>query len=283
MTAKILDGKAISHAQRQRLTQAIQARLKTHPTPPGLAVVLVGDDPASHIYVRKKQEACKAVGITSQCDTFKADVTAERLLNHIHMLNQAPHIHGILVQLPLPAHIPPALILDAISPEKDVDGLSAISMGKLALNQPGFRPCTPKGIIDLLQHSDLKLPGAHACVVGASNIVGKPMAMMLLNQEATVTICHIRTKDLPKQIQQADLLVVAIGKANFIQGDWIKPGAVIIDVGMNRLDNGTVTGDVDFKSASEKAGWITPVPGGVGPMTITALLENTFEALGLTL
>lgn len=275
MTAKILDGKAIAHERRMQLANAI----KSHPgTTPGLAVVLVGDNPASQIYVRGKQAACKDVGIYSQCDTFPATITAEDLLHHIHTLNQAPHIHGILVQLPLPPHIPSALIINAILPEKDVDGFHAINIGKLALNEPGLRPCTPKGIMDLLAHTDLHIPGSHACIVGASNIVGKPMALMLLNQEATVTICHIRTQDLPAQIQQADLLVVAIGQPNFIQGDWIKPGAVVIDVGINRLSDGTLAGDVDYKSACQKASWITPVPRGVGPMTITALLENTFEA-----
>jgi len=278
MTAKILDSKALAQTQRQQLAQAIRERLNTHPTPPGLAVVLVGDNPASQIYVRKKQEACHAVGIHSQCDTFSADISQNDLLAHIHKLNNTHHIHGILVQLPLPAHINTAEVLNAVLPEKDVDGFHAINLGKLALNQPALRACTPKGIMDLLQLTDLTLAGANACVVGASIIVGKPMSMMLLNAEATVTTCHIRTRDLPFHIQHADLLVVAIGQPNFIQGSWIKPGAVVIDVGTNRLANGTITGDVDFATAKERAGWITPVPGGVGPMTVTALLQNTFEA-----
>lgn len=278
MTAKMLDGKALAHTQRQALATAIAQYMQTHTTKPGLAVVLVGNNPASEIYVGKKQDACKAVGINSQCDRFSENTTTDQLLAHIHQLNQNPSIHGILVQLPLPASINTALILNAIAPEKDVDGFSAINLGKLALNQPGLRPCTPKGIMDLLTLTNLSLAGAHACVVGASNIVGKPMAMMLLNAEATVTLCHIKTQDLPAQIQQADILVVAIGQPNFIQGSWIKPHAVVIDVGINRLPDGSVTGDVDFKTACEKASWITPVPGGVGPMTVTALLENTFQA-----
>lgn len=278
MAAKILDGNAISKDRRGKLKEAIAKKRSAGNPEPGLAVMLVGNNPASEVYVQKKQAACAEVGIKSQCDHFPENVDTETLLTHIAALNHSPDIHGILVQLPLPKQIDTTLVLNSILPEKDIDGFHPMNIGKLALNQPGLRSCTPQGIMNLLSQTDISLPGAQACVVGASNIVGKPMAMMLLNAEATVTQCHIRTQNLREHIQRADLLVVAIGQPNFIQGEWLKPGVVVIDVGINRLPNGRLTGDVDFDQASQKASWITPVPGGVGPMTVTTLLENTFAA-----
>lgn len=278
MAAKKLDGKLIAQNRRNHLKAAIADSVTTHESPPGLAVVLVGEDPASQIYVSKKQAACQAVGIHSQCQTFPHNITTETLIDHIQKLNQDESIDGILVQLPLPPQIDAQQVLNTISPLKDVDGFHPTNMGKLILNQPGLRPCTPQGIMYLLEETDLTLAGAEACVVGASNIVGKPIATMLLNAEATVTQCHIKTQDLAAHLKRADLVIVAIGQPNFIQGSWLKPGAVVIDVGINRLANGTITGDVDAEQAAQVAGWLTPVPGGVGPMTVTALLENTFYA-----
>ena len=278
MTAKLLDGRQIAHKQNAEIAHKVQGLITQGKRPPGLAVILIGTDPASALYVRKKREACEAVGFYSQAYHFPNTVQADTLFELISTLNQSANIDGILLQLPLPAHLPEKTLIEHISPQKDVDGFHPLNLGKLAQNKPGLRPCTPLGIMRLLAQTDLELTGCRACVVGASNIVGRPVALELLNQNATVTICQIHTRELVQHIQHADLLVVAIGKPNFIQGDWLKPGTVVIDVGINRLANGKIVGDVDFNSAKEKASWITPVPGGVGPMTVSSLLQNTLSA-----
>jgi methylenetetrahydrofolate dehydrogenase (NADP+)/methenyltetrahydrofolate cyclohydrolase len=231
--------------------------------------------------VQNKRRSCEEVGFYSQAYDYPADVSPEVLFSKIKELNDCESIDGILVQLPLPDHIPTEKILETIIPHKDVDGFHAYNVGKLAQNKPGLRPCTPRGIMSLLSHTDITLVGIHACIVGASRIVGRPMALELLNEGATVTICHKQTRQLPQHIQQADLVVVAIGNPRFIQGDWIKPNAIVIDVGINRLPDGKIVGDVDFEQAKKKASWITPVPGGVGPMTIAQLLKNTLLAADL--
>ncbi len=278
MSAKIIDGKAIAQEERLALAKKVALRVDQGKSRPGLAVVLVGDDNASQLYVQKKRDACEEVGFYSEAHFFPETVSAETLLLKIEELNLDPKIHGILVQLPLPKTIPSDVILEKISPHKDVDGFHAYNIGKLAQNKPGLRPCTPSGIMTLLSHTDLKLMGCQACIIGTSNIVGRPMAFELLNHGATVTICNSKTRDLPKQILQADLLIAAVGKAKIIQGEWIKSNAVVIDVGINRDTHKKLCGDVDFETAKMRAGWITPVPGGVGPMTVVALLKNTLQA-----
>lgn len=278
MTAKIIDGKAIAFLEQQRIAKKVKENLRLGLRPPGLAVLLVGDDPASKVYVRKKRQSCEEVGFYSEAHDYPKDVAPEILFNKIEELNHSALIDGILVQLPLPVHISTDKVLESIAPHKDVDGFDAYNMGRLAQNKTGLRPCTPHGIIALLTHTDLTLKGCHACVVGASKIVGRPMALELLNHDATVTICHRYTKDLSLQIGQADLVVVAIGKPQFIQGSWIKPGAVVIDVGTNHTKEGKLVGDVDFEEAKKRASWITPVPGGVGPMTVAILMKNTMLA-----
>lgn len=278
MTYKSLDGKLIAEKEREQIQQVVAARIQSGKKRPGLAVILVGKNPASKVYVQKKRDACEEVGFISQAFDFPETVDSKTLLETIDKLNASPDIHGILVQLPLPAHIPKEEVLARISPAKDVDGFHAYNMGKLAQNEPGLRPCTPHGIMTLLSHTPLKLPGCQAIVIGASNIVGRPMALELLNHGATVTICNSKTVHLKEKILQADLVVVAIGKAHFVHGDWIKPGAVVIDVGMNRTAEGKLVGDVDFETAKLRASWITPVPGGVGPMTVVTLLKNTLQA-----
>jgi methylenetetrahydrofolate dehydrogenase (NADP+)/methenyltetrahydrofolate cyclohydrolase len=278
VSANIIDGKAIAEAERISLAKKVAERIEQGKPPPGLAVILVGEDSASQIYVQKKRDACFAVGFHSEAHFYPQDVSQEVLLAKIEELNHSPKIHGILVQLPLPAHILSDEILEKISPRKDVDGFHAYNMGKLAQNKPGLRPCTPSGIMTLLSHTDLVLSGSQACIIGASNIVGRPMAFELLNKGATITICNSKTRDLPQQILRADLVVAAIGKPRFIQGEWIKPGACVIDVGINRGQDKKLVGDVDFDSAQKRAKWITPVPGGVGPMTVLALLNNTLLA-----
>jgi len=245
---------------------------------PGLGVVVVGDDPASHIYVKSKEKACKEVGIKSYEYLLPATVSERELLALIHQLNKDKNVHGILVQLPLPAHIRSEKILETVSPYKDVDGFHPMSQGMLLLGGDGFRPCTPIGIMKLLESVGCDPKGKNAVVVGRSNIVAKPVALMLLEGHATVTLCHSRTASLRDEVARADVLVVAIGKAGFVRGDWIKPGAVVVDVGVNRLPSGKLTGDVEFETAKERAAWITPVPGGVGPMTICMLLYNTLKA-----
>jgi methylenetetrahydrofolate dehydrogenase (NADP+)/methenyltetrahydrofolate cyclohydrolase len=245
---------------------------------PGLAVILVGDDPASAVYVRNKNNACKEVGFYSEKINKPASITQAELLTEIERLNDDDDIDGILVQLPLPAHLDANEVIEAINPAKDVDGFHSENIGKLMQNKSFLRPCTPKGVMTILATIGIDLVGKNCVVVGASNIVGRPMAMELLNARATVTICNSKTQDLSEKVKQADVVVVAVGIPKMIQGDWIKEGAIVIDVGINRLDSGKLVGDVDFDSAKDKAAWITPVPGGVGPMTIATLLENTLTA-----
>ena len=270
----IIDGKQI--AKQLRISIADQVAMLDRK--PGLAVILVGDDPASAVYVRNKDNACKEVGFYSEKINKPEDVTQAELLAEIERLNKDDKIDGILVQLPLPSHIDANQVVETINPNKDVDGFHSENIGKLMQNKPYLRPCTPKGVMTMLATTGVDLVGKNCVVVGASNIVGRPMAMELLNARATVTICNSKTTDLSAKIRQADVLVVAVGIPKLIQGDWIKAGAIIIDVGINRLDDGSLVGDVDFALAKDKAAWITPVPGGVGPMTIATLLENTLTA-----
>ncbi len=278
MTAQRIDGKSLAAQCRAELAERVAA-LRARGRPPALAVVLVGDDPASQIYVRNKISACAQAGIESQHHRFDADLRESELLARIHALNRDDSVHGILVQLPLPAHIHAQRVIEAISPRKDVDGFHVANAGALLVGQPGFRPCTPLGCMRMLEHIGLRdLRGRHAVVVGRSNIVGKPMALMLLERNATVTIAHSGTPDLAQTCRQADVLVAAVGRPRIIGAGMIKPGAAVIDVGINRLPDGSLCGDVDFEAASEVAAWITPVPGGVGPMTIAMLLSNTVQA-----
>ncbi len=277
MTAKILDGKAVAARLQQQLAQRVQKRLDNGLRPPGLAVVLVGENAASAIYVAKKRQACEAVGFVSKNVNLPEGTTEAQLLALLTNLNAAPNIDGILVQLPLPSHINQHKILDAIKFDKDVDGFSPTNLGLLLQRRPVLSACTPKGIMTLLQHTGIVLPGLEAVVVGASNIVGRPMAAELLLANCTVTICNSYTQHLPDKVARADVLVVGVGKAEIVKGSWIKPGAVVIDAGINRVDKALV-GDVEFAVAKQRASWITPVPGGVGPMTIVTLLENTLYA-----
>lgn len=276
MTARIIDGKSIAKELRESLAPRVAA-LKEQGITPGLTVIVVGDDPASAIYVRNKERACVKLGMNSQVLRFPAETTQEEILNTVRLLNQDDSVHGILVQLPLPRHIDEQAVLRAIDPDKDVDGFHAMNAGRLMNGEPGFVACTPKGVMRLLKVSGVELDGKNAVVVGRSNIVGKPMALLLLQKNCTVTIAHSHTKDLTAVTRSADILVVAVGRAGFITGDMIKPGAAVMDVGINRVD-GKVVGDVDFESAKEVASCITPVPGGVGAMTIAMLMENTVEA-----
>ena len=277
MTARIIDGAALSLRIREEVAQRV-ATLAAKGTRPGLAVVLVGADPASQVYVRNKVAACEKAGLHSVKEQYPADMTEAELLARIAVLNQDPTIHGILVQLPLPKHMDAHKVIEAISAEKDVDGFHISNAGLLMTGQPLFRPCTPYGVMKMLESEGVTLRGAEAVIVGASNIVGKPMAMLLLAAGATITVCNSKTRDLAAQTRRADVLVVATGKPGMIDGSMIKPGAVVIDVGINRGEDGKLCGDVDFASAKEVAGAITPVPGGVGPMTIAMLLVNTVEA-----
>ncbi|MCC6543528.1 MAG: bifunctional methylenetetrahydrofolate dehydrogenase/methenyltetrahydrofolate cyclohydrolase FolD [Nitrospirae bacterium] len=277
MTAKIIDGKAVAKHFRENIAKEVE-HLKHEGIYPGLAVVLVGNNPASMVYVRNKGEACRTTGIHSEEHRLPEDTSESELITLIKKLNNDSRIHGILVQLPLPERINKEKILKAISPEKDVDGFHEINMGRLMSGLDGLVPCTPLGIIKLLDHYHIPVEGKHAVIVGRSNIVGKPVALMLLQRNATVTICHTRTKNMSEVCRLADILIAAAGRVQMISGDMIKEGAVVIDVGINRLDSGRLAGDVDFASASEKASWITPVPGGVGPMTIAMLLYNTVKA-----
>lgn len=280
MSAQILDGNALSKTLRAEIAERAQA-LKARGIQPGLAVLLVGENPASQVYVRNKVKACQDSGLYSVLEQYPVDLAETTLLEHIARLNADPKIHGILVQLPLPAHINEHKVIEAIAPEKDVDGFHISNAGLLMTGQPLFRPCTPYGVMKLLAAAKVPIKGSHAVIVGRSNIVGKPMAMLLLQESATVTVCHSATRDLPAMTRQADILVAAVGRPRMITGDMVKPGAVVIDVGINRLpesEGGKLCGDVDFASVSEVASWITPVPGGVGPMTITMLLMNTIEA-----
>lgn len=277
MSAQLLDGKLMSDELRVRIAERVAA-LKEKGVQPGLAVILVGEDPASQIYVRNKEKGCEQVGMHSVAIRLPAETTQEELEGHIRALNADASIHGILVQLPLPKHLNEAAALAVIVPEKDVDGFHVQNAGKLMSGLPGVVACTPKGAMEMIRRTGVDLSGKEAVVVGRSNIVGKPMAMLLLQQNCTVTMCHSRTADLAAHTRRADVLVAAVGKAKFITADMVKPGAIVIDVGINRNAEGKVVGDVDFDNVKEVAGWITPVPGGVGRMTITMLLENTVEA-----
>jgi methylenetetrahydrofolate dehydrogenase (NADP+)/methenyltetrahydrofolate cyclohydrolase len=275
----IIDGKAVAREIQAQIKEEVEGLKRRWGVVPGLAVVLVGDDPASHVYVRNKEKACRDVGIRSEEHFLPAAISEKDLLALIRRLNQDKNIHGILVQLPLPAHIQSEKILEAVSPQKDIDGFHPINQGLLLLGGNGFQPCTPMGIMKLLDSVGCDPQGKNAVVVGRSNIVGKPVALMLLARHATVTLCHSRTARLRDEVGRADILIVAIGKAGLVRGDWIKPGAVVIDVGVNRLPTGKLIGDVEFESAKERAAWISPVPGGVGPMTICMLLYNTLKAV----
>ncbi|MCC5856973.1 MAG: bifunctional methylenetetrahydrofolate dehydrogenase/methenyltetrahydrofolate cyclohydrolase FolD [Ectothiorhodospiraceae bacterium] len=278
MTAKTLDGKAAAERLHSRIQTQVRQRLEQGRRRPGLAVILVGDDPASRVYVGKKRKLCEQVGFLSRGHDLPAATSQDALLALVDELNADPAIDGILVQLPLPGHIDASAVIERIDPAKDVDGFHPVSMGRLALRLPGLRPCTPHGVMTLLRDAGIPLEGKDAIILGQSNIVGRPMALELLNARCTPTICHSRTAGLPEKIAQADIVVAAVGRPHFVRGDWIKPGAAVVDVGIHRLDNGKLTGDVDFHAAKERAGWITPVPGGVGPMTVATLLENTLQA-----
>ncbi|WP_088548325.1 bifunctional methylenetetrahydrofolate dehydrogenase/methenyltetrahydrofolate cyclohydrolase FolD [Paenibacillus aquistagni] len=277
MSELLLSGKDVSQAIREEIKQEVE-RLKAVDLQPGLAVVLVGEDPASQVYVRNKHKACLELGYYSEVHRLPEDTTEEQLLELVHKLNEQETIHGILVQLPLPAQIHEKAIIDAIAVHKDVDGFHPVSVGNMVLGDDSLLPCTPAGVIEILKRYNLEIAGKHAVVIGRSNIVGKPVSLLLQRENATVTMCHSRTSNMKELTQQADILIVAIGKAKFIDASYVKPGAVVIDVGMNRLDNGKLAGDVDFDSVRELSSAITPVPGGVGPMTITMLMHNTLKA-----
>ena len=281
MTANILDGKAIAADLRQTIKTKVAERVAAGERAPGLAVVLVGKDPASEVYVRNKRRSCEEVGFYSESHDLPIDTNQESLLALIDELNAKEEIDGILVQLPLPDHIDEEAIIERILPTKDVDGFHPYNVGRLTLKMPILRPCTPKGVMTMLEKTGQKLEGLDAVIIGQSNIVGRPMAMELLAARCTITVCHSRTKNLEQKVRNADVVVAAVGRANFVPGEWIKPGAIVIDVGINRLDTGKLAGDVHFDSCKEKASWITPVPGGVGPMTIATLLENTLYAAEL--
>lgn len=273
----LIDGKGLAAKIRQEI-KAETERLKAEGVTPGLCVILVGDDAASQIYVNNKEKACQEVGFHSTIYRLPADTSEADLLNLIDKVNHDQTVHGILVQLPLPKHLNETKITGAISPQKDVDGFLPQNLGALLIGEKAFEPCTPKGCLRLIKETGVEIRGKKAVVVGRSNIVGKPAAIMLLKEDATVTICHSKTTDLKEQLLQADIIIAAIGKANFITGDMIKDGAVVIDVGMNRLENGKLAGDVDRQSLEERECYLTPVPGGVGPMTITMLMQNTLES-----
>ncbi|CAM2809246.1 bifunctional methylenetetrahydrofolate dehydrogenase/methenyltetrahydrofolate cyclohydrolase FolD [Paenibacillus sediminis] len=277
MTAPIINGKQVSDDIRESIRQEVAALAKQGVTP-GLAVVLVGEDPASQVYVRNKEKACHDLGYYSEVHRLPASTSQEELLALVHKLNEQQNINGILVQLPLPKHIDEKAIIDAIAVEKDVDGFHPVNVGNLVIGDDSLLPCTPAGVIELIKRAGIEIAGKHAVVIGRSNIVGKPVSLLLQRENATVTMCHSRTTNMAELARQADILVVAIGKANFIDASYVKPGAVVIDVGMNRLENGKLAGDVDFESVKEVSGPITPVPGGVGPMTITMLMRNTLVA-----
>lgn len=282
MTAQVISGKQLAKELRENMKEEINL-LKQRGITPHLTVILIGDDPASHSYVNGKKKASEEVGISSEIIKLDATITEDELLDKIQELNKDPNVHGILVQLPLPEHIDEQKVIETIDPKKDVDGFHPINVGRMMIGQDTFLPCTPFGILKMLQSINIDMSGKHAVIIGRSNIVGKPMGQLLLNENATVTYCHSRTKDLKKYTLSADILIVAVGKEHIVDGSYIKDGAVVIDVGVNRTKEGKLTGDVDFEDAKEKASYITPVPGGVGPMTITMLLENTIKAAkGLT-
>jgi len=278
MAARIIDGKGIAEQIKARVRVETDALAAAGKLRPGLAVVMVGDSAASQVYVRNKRRSCEQAGIFSSAHDLPASTSEAELLSLIALLNGDPAIDGILVQLPLPAQIRPRSVIEAIDPAKDVDGFHPYNLGRLAQREPLLRPCTPYGVMVMLGQLDVKLAGLDAVVVGASNIVGRPMALELLLAGVTTTVCHSRTRDLALQVGRADLVVVAVGQPGMVQGEWIKPGAIVIDVGMNRLPDGKLAGDVGYAAAAERAGWITPVPGGVGPMTVAMLMQNTLEA-----
>lgn len=281
MSAQILDGKNISADIRAGIKVKVDALLDSGGRRPGLAVVLVGNDPASGVYVRNKRKACAEVGFHSELHELSEETSQDRLLELIDSLNAYEHIDGILVQLPLPDQIDEEAVIERILPTKDVDGFHPYNVGRLVLRMPVLRPCTPKGIMTMLERTGRPLSGLDAVIIGQSNIVGRPMALELLAARCTITVCHSRTKDLAEKARNADVLVAAVGRPRFVPGDWVKEDALVIDVGINRTDEGKLVGDVDYESVSERAGWITPVPGGVGPMTIASLLENTLQAAEL--
>ncbi|MBF1288569.1 bifunctional methylenetetrahydrofolate dehydrogenase/methenyltetrahydrofolate cyclohydrolase FolD [Neisseria sp. HMSC072C05] len=281
MAAQLIDGKKISQQRIEAVAQAVKARQEKGLHTPCLAVVLVGDDPASTVYVRNKKLTCQKSGIESRSYELPSETTQDDLLKLVDELNGDPAVDGILVQLPLPAHIDSQAVLERIEPHKDVDGFHPYNVGRLVVKMPLMRPCTPKGVMTLLEAYGIDPKGKKAVVVGASNIVGRPQALELLLSRATVTICHSATQNLANEVAAADILVVGVGIPNFVKGEWVKPGAVVIDVGINRLDDGSLCGDVEFDVAKERASMITPVPGGVGPMTIATLLENTVHAASL--
>lgn len=277
MPAQLISGTQMSKKMRDELKRKVD-QLKGVGIEPGLAVILVGEDPASNVYVNRKEKTCQELGIYSEVHRLAESISEVELLQQIETLNRDPNIHGILVQLPVPPHISEKAVIDAIAVDKDVDGFHPVNVGNLMIGEAGLLPCTPAGVVEMIKQSGLDIAGKHAVIVGRSNIVGKPAAMLLLREHATVSICHSRTPDLAAITTQADILIVATGRPNTIEAHHVKPGAVIIDVGVNRLENGKLAGDVDFHSVVEKAGWITPVPGGVGPMTITMLMANTLQA-----
>ncbi|MER1845979.1 bifunctional methylenetetrahydrofolate dehydrogenase/methenyltetrahydrofolate cyclohydrolase FolD [Proteus mirabilis] len=278
MSARIIDGKTIAQTIRSEVAEKVKQRIKIGKRAPGLAVILVGDNPASQIYVASKRKACDEVGFISRSYDLPDTTSEADLLNLIDTLNEDNTIDGILVQLPLPAGIDNVKVLEHIHPDKDVDGFHPYNIGRLCQRAPKLRPCTPRGIVTLLERCNIPMNGLNAVIIGASNIVGRPMSLELLLAGCTTTVTHRFTKDLRFHVEHADLVVVAVGKPNFIPGEWIKPGAIVIDVGINRLENGKVVGDVDFAQASQRAGWISPVPGGVGPMTVATLIQNTLQA-----
>lgn len=278
MSARLLDGKSISARLLTQIGQRIEARQAAGLPAPGLAVIIVGDNPASRVYVRRKRQACEVAGVASFAHDLPEKTSETELLALIDTLNQDARVHGILVQLPLPAHIHTETVIERIHPLKDVDGFHPYNIGRLAVRQPLLRSCTPYGVMKLLEATDRPIRGSDAVVVGASNHVGRPMALELLLAGSTVTLCHRFTRNLPEQVARADILVVAVGQPGMVKGTWVKPGAVVIDVGINRMPDGGLCGDVEFETAKERASWITPVPGGVGPMTVAMLLQNTLEA-----
>lgn len=278
MSAQIIDGKSIAAELRQNLKKRVNQRLGKGLRKPGLAVILVGSDPASEVYVRNKRKGCEDAGLESLAYDLDSDTSEEKLLSLIDELNNNDSVDGILVQLPLPEHIDTEIVIERIHPNKDVDGFHPYNVGRLASRMPVLRPCTPRGVMTLLESTGEPIRGQDAVIVGASNHVGRPMALELLLAGCTITVCHRFTKDLEAQVRRADILVVAVGKQGIVKGEWVKPGATVIDVGINRTEDGKLIGDVDFEAAKEKAAWITPVPGGVGPMTVATLLQNTIDA-----
>jgi methylenetetrahydrofolate dehydrogenase (NADP+)/methenyltetrahydrofolate cyclohydrolase len=278
MSAQIIDGKALAAKLRQDIKQRVEQRVAAGKRAPGLAVILVGENPASQVYVGSKRRGCEECGILSIAHDLPADASEERLLALIDELNDDPTVDGILVQLPLPAHINEEAVIERIHPDKDVDGFHPYNIGRLTIQMPTLQPCTPRGVMTMLESTGVELAGLDAVIVGASNIVGRPMALELLLARCTVTVCHSRTKNIEEKVRGADLVVVGVGRPEMVKGEWIKPGAIVVDVGINRLESGRLVGDVEFDSAREKASWITPVPGGVGPMTVATLLQNTADA-----